>query len=128
MLPAFLLLALSLLPDAGCVSATVDCVERNSVLTYIEPGLFNAEEVRESIAQVIFWSHDAEGRPVVREWRIDKGQFVFSPGEVTWTEHGTNYRVRFGTLRQTAGWDDPERENLAVCPDERRVKLGGARK
>lgn len=126
MLPAFLFAAFALLPvDAGCVDERVDCVELNSVLTYVEGGLWQQEEVRESVKQAIFWSHDDDGNAVVRDWRIDKGQFWFDGNTVSWNEYGKLYRVRFGTLRMTYGWEDPERENLSVLPQEKRVKLGG---
>lgn len=120
---AAVLLAIALLPQpAGIVTERVDTAEINTILQHVEGGLWNQEEVRESLRQIIFWTDG-----VVRQWTIDRGHAWHAPGEIIFTESGAIYRVRYGTLRITRGFEDPEVENRQVLPVERRVKIGGER-
>lgn len=115
--------ALALLPhDAGIVTERVDAAEINVLLQHVEGGLWNQEEVRESLRQIIFWTDG-----VVRQWTIDRGHAWHAPGEIIFTESGTIYRVRYGTLRITRGFDDPEVENRSVLSETKRVRLGGSK-
>lgn len=124
MLPAFFIAAaLALLPQpAGVVEDRVDTAEINTILQHVEGGLWNQEEVRESLRQIIFWTDG-----VVRQWTIDRGHAWHAPGEIIFTESGTIYRVHYGTLRITRGFDDPEVENRAVLSETKRVRLGGSK-
>lgn len=96
----------------------------------IEINHFHDDEAKQVFEQLLFWDWcDRRGCLHIADWRLSKGairpHYDYARGEwlATWTDGTTLREVKASGFRETWTQHDPELEDRAKWPQERRRKL-----
>lgn len=113
---SLLLIIAAILPLPGVVSERVDLIERSHVHC--------PDDGHCVLIQWVFYEWDYDGgRHRVIAWRFDRGQFKRSGNALIGTDNETLRKIEALSFRERWDMFDPEIEDRALWPQEKRRGL-----